>query len=442
MKKILLLSAIASFAIAANSVQDLQIDQINMTQTTTLANGVDVSQGHTEITNNATVKSVTITQKDGSAAGNKITNSEITGTDSELHQGLTQVDNAQLDHATLESKNSVNDIHVTGAKSIIRQGNLMVGSSAEVSGETISPLTGASTGENLEIIQDNQLNTMSSIIDSTIEQGVTRISNSADVTQTFKLKQLNVLSDSTSKDSQLAQGETTIIGGDTADIEQNIDNSIKNVRVDGVKIDQSKIRLEESCVTNINDKNDVLAVDDKNRIVGIKAQSSTIVQSAIDINASTVIGLYKNERGNVGKHLEYNNLISDVRKLETSIVTQSETKASSDSEISNVTYKNTHDIDSSAGVNANNHMQKLIWIENSKLSQEETTLKNAALEDTTIDRENIMWDLCAKNSILAQNELTVTDSTVTDSDIRENNLMWDIKSRDTVVTQGSTIVTN
>jgi len=451
-KASILLSALASFALSGNIVNDLEIEQINKVRSnSTFSNDVNVSQGTTNITDNSNIEDVHILQKDGNSAGNLIENTTINGNNSELHQGLTSINRSTLHYAELTSKNKVNGITVTGGKSTITQGNLIIGGDSNVSGIAGSsggdPWGGGGTGENLEITQTNLLEN-SHIDTSILHQGLTTINDDASVSITFKLNQENTISRVTSGDnniggsSKILQGITDIAGGDTTFVVQYIENEIVDVSLDGSRIRQSSIKLKDSTVSNINTGNGT-NVDDKNLIEDITATNgSTVTQSSIDINASSVSGLYKSEIGSAGKNLEYHNLLKDVDNLNNSHIQQSIFRATNNSDILNVEYVNSKNVNSGAWIEANNHIQDLNNIQNSKLNQDVTELDNAKLKETDIDRLNTMWTVSASSSELNQNRLIVTKSTLENSTLNQDNLIYDLTATNTNLSQGSTIITD
>ena len=131
--------------------------------------------------------------------------------------------------------------------------------------------------------------------------------------------------------STITQGLTSISGGDTSNIKQKISNTIQNITVDGVNIEQSSKKLINSTVSNINNNNDDTTDDDINEINGLTAIGADIVQSSIRSNSSTIDGLQKSNRGDVSK----NNAILNLT-LNDSTAKQSIIDAQNGSDVKNV----------------------------------------------------------------------------------------------------------
>jgi len=441
MRKIIILSLIASFALAENSVTNLTIDQINKIQTSSnFSNGAMVSQGQTDIKNNSNVAEVSITQRVGTDAGNLIEDTNINGTNSEVYQGLTSVDNSRLEHVELTSQNKLKGVTVTGGKSTIRQANLIIGGESNATGTAGGGGSGmgmGGAGENLEITQTNTLQD-TNIQNSVIDQGLTVINNGADVSNSFILKQTNTINraSASGKNSvdtaKITQGITTISGGITTNIIQTIENVIEDIEIDTSKVSQSTMTLTDSTVSNIN--NDVGSdIDDKNRISFVTATNdSNIIQSNIDINASTINGLYKSDRGG----LEENNWMHTVT-VTNSDIKQSNFKATNHSDVTNLTYQ-THE----SGVNAINLIYNSSAINNSEFSQDVTEIDNGDLENNTFTRANTMNHVIASNSKLKQFNIEVINSTLNNSELTQQGLLYNVNTTGANLSQGSTIITD
>ncbi|SFV70092.1 Autotransporter adhesin [hydrothermal vent metagenome] len=446
MKNIILLSVVAtSFVLGANVVNDLEIDQINKVHSnSSFSNGATVSQGQTDIQNNSNVNDVSILQRDGANAGNLIENTTISGTNSELHQGLTSIDNSRLDYADLESDNTVRRVEVTSGKSTITQGNLIIGGDSNISGSAGSTGggfggIGGSTGENLEITQINLLED-TSIKNSNIHQGHTVINSGAEVSKTFKLNQNNsiTLLDATGNDinaSTLTQGITNISGGITSDIEQNIRNIMEDITVDGSTIKQSSINFSNSTVSNINNNNNEGNPDDRNRVTKTEAlNDSTIKQSSINLDESTIDGLYKQETDGLNE----NNWIHTVT-VDDSTVKQSTLNAINDSHVTNVTYKKES---MSEIYSAPNLVYNSDALNNSNFLQDVSELNYGDIEDTTFNRGNSINTVNADNSTVKQFNITVNNSALRSSNLRASSITGGVNLTNANLSQGSTIITN
>lgn len=442
MKKLVILSVIASFALSQTAVTDLTIHQENEVKNgSQLSNSATVSQGQTDIKNNSNIENVTITQD------SLIDNTQVTGEESEIHQGLTSVDSSRLENADLSSTNTIKDVTVSNGKSIITQGNLIIGGESNVTGTADSSGgsggmgMGGSSGENLDINQTNLLED-TDIQSSTIHQGKITINNQADVSISFKLNQNNIINRATANGtntlngSQLLQGVTNISGGDTSDIEQKIKNVMEDISVDGSIINQSSMTLTNSTVSNIN--NDTTSdIDDKNRISYLTAtNNSNILQSSIDINSSTVDRLYKSDRGSADENRE-NNWIHTV-DIDNSTIKQSNFNAKNGSDISNITYL-TH----SSAVNANNLIYNSTMRNASEANQDTTTINNSHLENDTFTRANTLNTITSNNSSIKQFNIEVSNSTLDNSNLSDQNLLYSIDNlENSHITQGNVIISS
>ncbi len=461
MKKIVVLSIIASFALADNTVvNDLTINQNNeIKENSNFSNGAIVSQGQTDIKNGSTVNQLGIRHADGAdfeANTNTITATTISGIDSQVHQALTSIDNSRVENTELDLSNTINDVTITNGTSTVTQGNLIIGGESNVTGISTSTTgggtgfpsggnTGGATGEKINITQTNTLDT-TNIEKSIIHQGLTTINGEADVSNSFILTQSNRI-EANSKiesDSEINQGTTNITGGTTSNIQQNIQNVIKDSQLDGTKLNQSTINLTDSTVSNINNDDSVEDIDDKNRVDSLTdIGQSTINQSTININASIVNNIERADRPNGSNPERQNNWIYDVTTNK-STINQSRFIANSGSNVENMTYL-FNDTEDSAAVNNlySSHVEN-----NSTVNQDVTELTNATITGTnTISRQNIIQELTiTDNATVSQNSLKVTNSTVSNLNISEYNLVGGYQSPVTInnanLSQGEVSITD
>jgi len=440
MKKLIILSVAVSFALSGNVVNDLDIEQINkVNNNSNFSGGATVSQGQTYIQNDSTVTSLDIKQRDGAEAGNLIDNVTITGTN-QLHQGLTHIDNSRVEYTSLDSKNEVKNVDIIGSTSVVTQGALFIGGESNVTGIADSGGGGmgiGGSGENIEITETNILRN-TNIDNSTLHQGLTIINNQASVTNTFKLTQQNTINRASStgtnseNNSTITQGHTEISGGTTSNIEQNIQNVMEDITVDSSSVKQSSMQFINSDVSNINNNNTEATPDDKNRITNTTINNnSTVLQSNISANGSTIDGLYKQDTKGVAE----NNWMHTVT-VNNSTIKQSTLNANNGSTVTNITYK-THD----SAVDAINLIYKS-QATNSELSQDTTSLDNGILTNTTLNRANSINTVTANDSILKQFNVIVTNSTLSNSELNQQGLMWKVNTNNANITQGSTIITD
>jgi len=443
MKRIIILSTVvSSFIFATSTVEDLTLNQISeTTDDTTITNNAYISQGKTDIENGSNVKSVTITQEDSGDAGNLIKNSSVAGNNSEVHQGYTSINNGTLNYAEITSQNELSGVTITGDKSVIRQGNLIIGGASTVAGSSGSGgpgFPGGGVANNIVINQQNYLKE-SSISDSNISQGVTEVNGGANVSLNFNLNQINDISvDNTITSSNIRQGVTTISGGSVSDIENSVKNKIETSNISGLNINQSTISIKDSTVKNINNNNDIDNIDEKNRITQAEGENSNINQSTIDIENSLVDGIHRQERPNISSPEGQNNWIYDLT-LNGSDINQSAFISKNGSTASNITYTLNSAINSAA---VNNLYSSTV--NNSTINQDVTELNNASITgENNIDRLNIVNSVTAEEgSHISQSGLIVTDSQASNLNLSGYNIIYNNSLNSANLSQGETIITN
>lgn len=451
MKKIVILSVVASFALAGNVVNGLVVNEVSeVSDSSSFSNNATISQGQTDVKNSSNVEDVSITQNND---GNVIEDTTVSGTDSEVYQGLTSVDNSTLHHAELKSDNTISGVDIIGGKSTVTQANLIVGGVSTLSGTAggSGHHHGHTLGDKIEIKEVNVLED-TNIENSDIHQGLTTLDNGATVLNTFKLEQENTINrvDSYGDNyggindvnlSTITQGLTTIDGGTTSNIEQNTQNDIDYVKTDGTTIHQSTINLENSIVNHINDNNPTSAKDEENAIEYVISNgiTSSILQSSINAKNSTITNLQRNDHDN-----KKNNWIETLT-LTDSKVEQSTFTADGviGSTVTNVTYTILDDNDREAI----NDMYIVTATDNSNLKQDVTKIKDSTLQNSTINRVNLMTNLTASKSDVSQNGLSITNSVATNLQLNGHNSIgdWDEGSvllTNTNFSQGNTIITD
>jgi hypothetical protein len=444
MKRIVVLSLIgSSFLLAENIVNDLEIEQINKVRSnSTFSNSTMVSQGQTVIENNSNVEDVHILQKTGNNAGNLI--EETTLSDTEVNQGFTMVNSSTLHHVELDSDNTIRRVNTSEGTSLISQAALIVGGDSNASGTAGTSGggyggIGGTTGENIEITEDNLLED-TEIKASVIHQGLTQIKNGADVLSTFKLNQTNTITvvNATGNDinaSTLTQGETNIDGGTTTNIEQKIKNVMEDITVDGSTVQQSSMNFASSDVSDINNNNSESDWDDRNRVTNTTVLNGSVIdQSSINVDGSTIDGLYKYETDG----LPENNWIHTVT-IDNATIKQSSLTATNGSNVVNVTYKkeNMGEIYS-----APNLVYDSKALNQSKFLQDVSTLDNGDITDTTFNRGNSINVVNADNSIVKQFNVTVDNSSLSSSNLRASSIIGGVNFNNAVMSQGSTIITD
>ncbi len=446
MKKIVVLSIIASFfALANNSVTNLKLNQTSeIDNSSNINNGATVSQGQTDIKNSSNVENVTITQHD-----NTIDNTQISGTNSEVYQGLTIVNNSRLENAELSSDNSIKDVNIINGKSIITQGNLIIGGESNVTGVAptgggggfggIGGGTGGTTGDNIEITQENKLQD-TTMQNSIIHQGLTTINNGATVSSTFKLNQENTIkvadfSTNEMNASTIQQGVTHINGGVTENVQQTIINVVEDVTLDASQISQSSMNFTSSTISNINNDNDDGNPDDRNRVTNTHLSTgATLDQSNITAVNSSIDRLYKQKTDG----LDENNWVHTVT-IDNSKVKQSILNATNESNLINITYKKE---DMPEIYSAPNLVYNSKALNHSNFLQDVSEFNQARMENIVFNRGNSINTVNADNSTIKQFNVTVKNSDFTNSNLRASSILGGVNTNNAEISQGSTIITD
>ena len=179
MKKIILISMIASGMLLAGSVTDLTTDVVNEIDNglPAVINNANVSQGHTVVSGDSTITDLIITQKDpNGGTGNIIKNVSIDS--ATVNQGLTHINNGKVSNSILNSNSAIFDSLIT-TDSTVNQASTIVNDGAELEHTEVTSnntLTGKVTGGSnvsqatLELngddteLEDSILNSTNSIV--------------------------------------------------------------------------------------------------------------------------------------------------------------------------------------------------------------------------------------------------------------------------------------
>jgi len=259
MKKIILLSMIASGMLLASTVTDLttNVDNEINNGISPVINNSNVSQGHTIVSGDSSINDLGITQ-----TANKITD---TGIDSStLNQGLTHINNGDVSKSTLESTNSIEGSSVT-MDSTVNQ------ASTKIYNGTVTNIKSKSTNAILE----------SSITDSsTLSQASTIVNGGAELEDTTVTSNNGLVGIIThganvSQATLELNGEGTELDGDSViDTENTI---VANV--DASEVHQSRVRIGGGY------KVSTLIMSETNTLLANVTGGSNVEQGGLDVCA-------------------------------------------------------------------------------------------------------------------------------------------------------------
>jgi hypothetical protein len=340
MRKTIVISIVTSAMLFGANVTELSTDQVNKTQNSTISNAT-VDQGKTEITGvGTTVNDLTIIEKgDDGTTGNLIDNVNISGTtegeelllnvnqggtsvsgdatvenvtinsDStinnggdiqgagEVSQGKTSVGGgSSLKNVEIHSTNSINNPNITGELHVlVTQGTLEVDNNATADDNA--------EADNVDITSNNSIGSGVVISDSTVRQSYTSIDGAGTTVSGLNINQTNTLNGEgeISNGSNTLQGVTKIdTGADVTGLTTNVTNTIDNFNSDKSTTAQNYINIHsDSTVQNMSVTTNGT---NNNTITNTTENNSTVAQNTINItNNSNLNGLTTS----------HNNIISD-----------------------------------------------------------------------------------------------------------------------------------
>jgi len=451
MKKIITLSLLSFILLAQESVNYLQVDQVNKIIDSTFSEDGVKSQGSTRIDANAFVDNVHILQQpniDNQIPGNLIIDTTISSSGSQIHQGLTNVQHgAKLQDAILESTNSIENLQAISGESFVSQANIIIGEDSNVTkliNSTNVNIVGDGTADKFEIYEDNSLKD-TTMKNTTIHQGLIVIKDGADVsnlkiTQKNNIKRSDLSGQSEINATQITQGQIKVEDGISRNITQNIENKIDNLTVnESSSVSQSYIKSTQSELNKLNSKLNNLNYQDivKNEIKSVDMENSIIEQSVIHFTQSSIDMLDKYNRGN---GLQKNNLIYLTRVESDSRISQSSIEIYNNSILNNLEYFTANNPDSEQ--DAINEIKNLILRDESIVYQDKLKLNGATVENSLLSRTNRIQNTDIENeSILYQFYTTMEEQTKLDeTKLSGKSFVDDIHLYNSRVAQSATII--
>jgi hypothetical protein len=433
MKKLIVMSMVASSILFAANVDGLKINQENEVERTEM-NSAQVSQGETKILEDADVLDLSIKEKDdGNLIDDAIINADgmvdVTdpGFDDEpynrknrdtiITQGKTIIVDGKVDDVKINSDSTITDATITsfGKDSLeIDQGfTLVEGHGQQL---TDAKITSDNTISNVEIEGGNRDGTKikqanflmldegdaskaddieidtTNVIDggkigqADIKQAVTQLTDGA-VAENFNVKQHNnIEGDTEIQDySEISQGVTTINDATISKLDQTVTNIIADVKGDSSLAVDSKIKQAD---INVQDDSDVALVylDHTNTIRNAELQDSTITQDTLLAVDDSVVRNFKQQANNS----VVNVTAEDSSIKQNALLISNSTLDGRDSSVSiqNNEIKDSHLLDS-------------------RLSQASILIKDSDVIDLSVSEDNKVHDSSLRNAVLTQGRLVI-----------------------------------
>lgn len=451
MKKTILISIIASNVLFAATVNNLDIDQDNLSNNGTTITNATVDQGQTNISGTANVDGLTILQNtDGGTAGNHIDGVTITGTgtpsDLLVNQGSTTIVDSNVNNVELNSNNLMKSGTTIMGMGLISQGTTTVlgNSSTLANVKTLSTNTitnsdvdnssirqaalvvneSNTTDSNLANIdiQSTNIIARTTVGESTLEQAVTIITNGSTVTG-LETKKHNVSRRNEILNNSIVTQGLTIIDNSTVNgIDQIVRNRLRRSTEDNSSVEQGSIRVtNNSDITNLRQRG-------LSRMINVNTENATVQQNAIDISNSTVTNFgvgFNNTIQNVdmvgsnnsvvqGKlvvgdsnltgavavlsEIHSTNRLTDADLDNTSII-QSSTSILNSSDVSNLRMRQTNTIEAIFGVDSN--------LTSATITQAETLIDNSIVNRLDQVTDNLIGQVTVDNSTVQQAKIEV-----------------------------------
>jgi|GEM_PF-3278272 len=433
MKKLIIMSMVASSILLASNVDGLKIDQENAVERTQL-NSVKISQGETEILENADVSDLSIGKKD---EGNLIDDTLINTTgavdvahptfDDEpyninnrktmITQGRTTVVDGKMDTAKIESDSTIDNatIQAFGLDTLeIDQGfTLVQGDGQEL---TDAKITSDNTIANVDIeggygrgtkikqgnflmldegdaseADDINIDT-TNIIDggkigqADIKQAVTQLTEGA-VAENFDVLQHNTIEGDTEiKDfAEISQGVTSIKNAKISKLEQNVNNVISDVTGDSSSAVDSKIKQADIYV---RDNSDISLVYDShtNTMRNTDLVDSTVTQDTVYAADGSIVRNFTQQADNSVVNVTADN--STIKQ--NALLINNSTLDGRESSVSK----------------QNNEVRGSDLVD-SYLAQASINIKDSKVIDLSVSEDNRVDDSSFRNAILTQGRLAV-----------------------------------
>ena len=274
MKRIVTISIIASTLLfSANSASNLKHDTVSKIQNDSSITNSTVKQADITISNSSDVDGLTVTQKNGTEAGNLIQGTSVS--DSTVRQGSTEISGARVLNLGLDSVSEIKSSNIESSSSVSQSNFIITDSNAT-----------DSTADDVNIGASNSIDS-STVNGSDVKQSYTILSNGADVSN-LDVNQTNSIETSTIRNSShITQGmldvnNSTLNGLSSTYGYSNNTNIIADTTSDGSNIEQNRISLKNGA--------DVKSVKNgsRNEVLNSDIESSNIVQNSISVDNSGV----------------------------------------------------------------------------------------------------------------------------------------------------------
>lgn len=431
MKKLILISIVASSVLFASNVDELKIVQENEVERTEM-NSAKVSQGETILVD-ADIDNLKIKEKkDGNAIKDTLINTDgavdVTDPgfdetpynhhkrDTVITQGRTIVIDGEVKDAKINSDSTIDDSTITafGHDSLaIDQGfTLVEGAGQELkdakikSDNTISDVEiegggqggtkikqanflmldegGASEATDIKINTRNLI-TGGTIGQADIKQAVTELTDGA-VAKKLDVEQHNIIRGNTEIQnySEISQGVTSVDNATISKLDQKVTNVIADVEGSSSAAVDSKIKQAD---INVKSGSDVALVyeDHTNVIRDVQVEDSTLKQDTLLAKNDSYIRDFKQKA---------DNSVIDVRAVDSKISQNS-------LRMSDAT------LDGSPSVSLQKNVIKDSHLLNSRLAQASISIKESMVTDLVVSEKNRVHDSSFRNAVLTQGRLVI-----------------------------------
>jgi len=467
-RKIILISVVASSMLFATTVDNLTTDQTSNIDGSSITSGAQVNQAQTNIDvlygTTSDVDDVTITQ---TSVGNLISDSTINGGGSEVtaivEQGVVYIENSKVSDVGLDSDNRIQGTTITGI-SYVGQSLLTISDSNStdstandvdiladnaINGSTTitdslvlqssTRLTDGSTVSGLDLIQDNTITDESSITASSATQASTTVNNSTleNLSSVWGYgNDTNMISNATAtNNTTLTQNSVEVKNGSTVkDVKNGATNWIQSITVDNSNLSQNVIGVDNSAVTDLKQYR-------LNDMTDITATNSSLTQNVTSITGSSTVRnlssntVSENNMQNItanGSSLSQNDIdisdhstVTDSETIQTNTIDATMTNGSGDDNVTNSTIA-----------------QGKILIASSDVRN----IQQGLLNDNGWGNYGVVNDIkdvaVMNTSILTQANTDIANSTVDTLVLEQRNNVANTKMNTASLSQGSTIIHN
>ena len=460
MKKIIILSIIASSMIFATNVDNIDDDIINKINNNTHVNSNSlIYQGTIDIDRDGSSSDVTnLTIKEAnspidSGVGNEITGSTIDF--STIGQGAVIIDNSKINNLGLETYNLVENSTINN-NSLIHQG-MFVSSDSNASDSVADDVN----IESRNTIQSGSVGVASSVSNSRVSQSYTELKNGADV-KNLKLDQVNTIVNSTiGGDSNVSQADTIIDNSIVDNLSTKFGtaighnfNDIGHSNIDTT----SKVTQNYTQITNGSNVKNIENGGNLNQISQVNSSNSNIAQNSLMIDNSSLEN-FKQQKDNqaygltvtgsrisqsvvsIANSADVKNISSDTtstNKIHSSTIAGS-IVSQNDIDIDNSIVDGLHSIQTNTidATTANGSSDSNIT--NSHIKQGKFLIaSSSSVKNINQTVTNSMRDISLNDSYVGQENISITNSSVENSTFTDTNELTGTDLTSSHITQGRT----